>query len=84
MRSLRTPAPPSCVRIPVGHHWEMISPLDRPSARVIVIDRTGSVLLVRIDDPMTPNPRSVTTRGGHLRSAELLSEQENFDAPDRV
>jgi hypothetical protein len=36
----------------------MTTPLDRPSARVIVIDGTDSVLLFLIKDPVAPSPRS--------------------------
>ncbi len=49
-------------------------PVDRPSARVIVIDETGSVLLFRIDDPRDPKPALWITPGGGVNPDEPLSE----------
>jgi 8-oxo-dGTP pyrophosphatase MutT (NUDIX family) len=52
----------------------MTMPLDRPSARVIVIDGTGSVLLFRIDDPHDPKPPLWITPGGGVKPGEPLDE----------
>ena len=49
-------------------------PLDRPSARVILIDETGSVLLFRIEDPHHPKPPLWITPGGGVRAGEALGE----------
>ena len=49
-------------------------PLDRPSARVIVIDGSGSVLLFRIEDPHDPKPPLWITPGGGVRPGEGLPE----------
>ncbi len=49
-------------------------PLHRPSARVIVIDRTGSVLLFRIEDPQDPKPPLWITPGGGVEPGESLGE----------
>ena len=49
-------------------------PLDRPSARVIVIDGTGSVLLFRIEDPHDPKPPIWITPGGGVKPGEPLGE----------
>jgi ADP-ribose pyrophosphatase YjhB (NUDIX family) len=48
--------------------------LDRPSARVIVIDGSGSVLLFRIEDPHDPKPPLWITPGGGVRPEEGLPE----------
>jgi 8-oxo-dGTP pyrophosphatase MutT (NUDIX family) len=52
----------------------MTMPLDRPSARVIVIDGTGSVLLFRIEDPHDPKPPIWITPGGGIKPGEPLGE----------
>ena len=44
----------------------------RDSARVIVVDDTGSVLLFRIVDPLDPRPPVWITPGGGTESAEAL------------
>jgi 8-oxo-dGTP pyrophosphatase MutT (NUDIX family) len=49
-------------------------PLERPSARVIVIDETGSVLLFRIEDPHDPKPPLWITPGGGIKPGEALGE----------
>ena len=49
-------------------------PLERPSARVIVIDECGSVLLFRIEDPLDPKPPLWITPGGGVRPGEGLPE----------
>jgi ADP-ribose pyrophosphatase YjhB (NUDIX family) len=49
-------------------------PVERPSARVIVIDGTGSVLLFRIEDPHDPKPPIWITPGGGVNPGEPLSE----------
>jgi len=52
----------------------MTMPLDRPSARVVVIDRTGSVLLFRIEDPHDSKPPIWITPGGGVKPGESLGE----------
>jgi len=52
----------------------MTTPLDRPSARVIVIDATGNVLLFRIEDPHDPKPPLWITPGGGIKPGEALGE----------
>lgn len=52
----------------------MTTPLNRPSARVIVIDGTGSVLLFRIEDPHDPKPPLWITPGGGIKPGEALDE----------
>ena len=52
----------------------MTTPLDRPSARVIVIDGTGSVLLFRIEDPHDSKPPLWITPGGGVKPGEALGE----------
>jgi 8-oxo-dGTP pyrophosphatase MutT (NUDIX family) len=47
---------------------------DRPSARVIVVDETGSVLLFRILDPSDPGPPVWVTPGGGIEPGESLVE----------
>ena len=49
-------------------------PLDRPSARVILIDGTGSVLLFRIEDPHDAKPPLWITPGGGVRPGEVLRD----------
>ena len=49
-------------------------PLDRPSACVVVIDRTGSVLLFRIEDPHDSKPPIRITPGGGVKPGESLGE----------
>jgi 8-oxo-dGTP pyrophosphatase MutT (NUDIX family) len=48
--------------------------LDRPSARVIVIDGTNSVLLFQVKDPLDPKPPLWITPGGGINPGETLSE----------
>jgi ADP-ribose pyrophosphatase YjhB (NUDIX family) len=52
----------------------MATPLHRPSARVVVIDETGSVLLFRIEDSYDPKPPLWITPGGGVEPGELLVE----------
>src|ERR1700692_1935550 len=52
----------------------MTTPLDRPSARVIVIDGIGSVLLFRIEDPFDSKPPIWITPGGGIKPGEALGE----------
>jgi 8-oxo-dGTP pyrophosphatase MutT (NUDIX family) len=52
----------------------MTAPLDRPSARVIVIDGTGSVLLFRVEDPQDSRPPLWITPGGGIKPGEGLGE----------
>lgn len=52
----------------------MTTPLDRPSARVIVTDGTGSVLLFRIEDPHDSKPPLWITPGGGVKPGEALGE----------
>jgi 8-oxo-dGTP pyrophosphatase MutT (NUDIX family) len=52
----------------------MITPLDRPSARVIVIDETESVLLFLVSDPVDPKPPLWITPGGGINPGETLNE----------
>ena len=52
----------------------MTTPLDRPSARVIVIDGTDSVLLFRIEDPHDPKPPLWITPGGGIEPGEALCD----------
>jgi 8-oxo-dGTP pyrophosphatase MutT (NUDIX family) len=53
---------------------EMTTPLDRPSARVIVIDGTSSVLLFRIEDPHDSKPPLWITPGGGIKPGGVLGE----------
>ncbi|MFI5047180.1 MAG: NUDIX domain-containing protein [Acidimicrobiia bacterium] len=46
----------------------------RDSARVIVVDDTGSVLLFRIIDPIDPGPPMWITPGGGTETGESLVE----------
>ncbi|HVE93787.1 MAG TPA: NUDIX domain-containing protein [Acidimicrobiales bacterium] len=46
----------------------------RSSARVLLIDRAGRVLLFRIDDPHTDDPPEWITPGGGLEAGEELVE----------
>jgi 8-oxo-dGTP pyrophosphatase MutT (NUDIX family) len=50
----------------------MTPPLHRPSARVVVIDGTGGVLLFRIEDPHDPKPALWITPGGGVEPGESL------------
>ena len=52
----------------------MTTPLDRPSARVIVIDGTDSVLLFLVKDPVDPKPPLWITPGGGINPGEALGE----------
>jgi 8-oxo-dGTP pyrophosphatase MutT (NUDIX family) len=52
----------------------MTAPLVRPSARVIVIDETDSVLLFLVNDPLDPKPPLWITPGGGINPGEALSE----------
>jgi ADP-ribose pyrophosphatase YjhB (NUDIX family) len=52
----------------------MTTPFERPSARVIVLDETGSVLLFRIEDPLDPKPPLWITPGGGINSGEAPGE----------
>ena len=47
---------------------------DRPSARVVVVDATGSVLLFRIEDAMDTKPPVWITPGGGVEPGESLAE----------
>jgi 8-oxo-dGTP pyrophosphatase MutT (NUDIX family) len=58
----------------VGHDGKMTAPLDRPSARVIVIDGTDSVLLFLVKDPLDPKPPLWITPGGGINPGEALSD----------
>jgi 8-oxo-dGTP pyrophosphatase MutT (NUDIX family) len=49
-------------------------PIERPSARVVLIDDEGRVLLFRIDDPLDDKPAVWATPGGGVEAAETLSE----------
>lgn len=53
---------------------EMTAPRDRPSARVIVVDESSSVLLFRIEDPRDCKPPIWITPGGGIEPGETLSE----------
>jgi 8-oxo-dGTP pyrophosphatase MutT (NUDIX family) len=44
--------------------------IERPSGRVVVVDETGSVLLVRIVDPLDDNPTCWITPGGGIEPGE--------------
>ncbi len=61
-------------RFSIGHDGVMTTPLHRPSARVVVIDETGSVLLFRIEDPYDPKPPLWITPGGGVEPGESLVE----------
>ena len=67
---------PSCVGTPPqGHDGNMTTPLDRPSAgTIIVIDRTDSVLLFLVKDPLDPKPPLWITPGGGINPGEALGE----------
>ena len=52
----------------------MTTPLERSSARVIVIDGSGSVLLFRIEDPHDAKPPLWITPGGGVNPGEALAE----------
>lgn len=52
----------------------MTTPLDRPSARVIVIDANSRVLLFKIDDPQDSKPPLWITPGGGIEPGEALNE----------
>jgi 8-oxo-dGTP pyrophosphatase MutT (NUDIX family) len=52
----------------------MTTPLDRPSARVIVMDETESVLLFLVRDPVDPKPPLWVTPGGGINPGETLNE----------
>ena len=52
----------------------MTPPLHRPSARVVVIDGTGSVLLFRVEDPRDSKPPLWITPGGGVETGETLVE----------
>ncbi len=60
--------------LPVGHDGNVAAPLDRPSARVIVIDGTDSVLLFLVRDPLDPKPPLWITPGGGINPGEGPSE----------
>ena len=49
-------------------------PRDRPSARVIVLDGTGRVLLFRVEDPHDLKPPIWITPGGGVEPGEALAE----------
>jgi len=71
----RTPSlrPLALLRAPertVRHDGAMTTPVERPSARVIVIDETGCVLLFRIEDPHDPKPPLWITPGGGINPGE--------------
>jgi 8-oxo-dGTP pyrophosphatase MutT (NUDIX family) len=61
-------------QLTVGHDGKVTTPLDRPSARVIVIDGTNSVLLFLVKDPLDPKPALWITPGGGINPGEALSE----------
>jgi 8-oxo-dGTP pyrophosphatase MutT (NUDIX family) len=44
--------------------------IERPSARVVVVDETGCVLLVHIVDPLDDNPPCWITPGGGIEPGE--------------
>jgi 8-oxo-dGTP pyrophosphatase MutT (NUDIX family) len=46
--------------------------IDRPSARVVVIDETGHVLLFKIDDPQDARPAIWITPGGGIEPGESV------------
>jgi 8-oxo-dGTP pyrophosphatase MutT (NUDIX family) len=50
------------------------TPLDRPSARVIVVDGTDSVLLFLVKDPRDPKPPLWITPGGGINPGEAIAE----------
>jgi len=52
----------------------MTTALDRPSARVIVIDGNANVLLFRIEDPRDSKPPLWITPGGGVKPGETLGE----------
>ncbi|HXN61390.1 MAG TPA: NUDIX domain-containing protein [Acidimicrobiales bacterium] len=52
----------------------MTTPVNRPSARVIVVDGAGSVLLFRIEDPHDSKPPIWITPGGGVKPYETLGE----------
>jgi ADP-ribose pyrophosphatase YjhB (NUDIX family) len=52
----------------------MTMPFERPSARVIVIDETGCVLLFRIEDAHDPKPPLWITPGGGINPGEAPDE----------
>jgi 8-oxo-dGTP pyrophosphatase MutT (NUDIX family) len=59
---MTTPSPPAT------------SPAARPSARVILVDEEGSVLLFRVEDPLDDKPAVWATPGGGIEPGETLSE----------
>jgi 8-oxo-dGTP pyrophosphatase MutT (NUDIX family) len=52
----------------------MTATLQRPSARVIVVDESGSVLLFRIEDPQDSKPPLWITPGGGIKPGEAPGE----------
>ncbi len=58
----------------MGHDGLVTTPLERPSARVIVIDGTSSVLLFLIKDPQDPKPPLWITPGGGINPGETPGE----------
>jgi 8-oxo-dGTP pyrophosphatase MutT (NUDIX family) len=75
VRSVKTPDAPAVREdSPAATMGKMTTPLDRPSARVIVIDATGNVLLFRIEDPHDPKPPLWITPGGGIKPGEALGE----------
>jgi 8-oxo-dGTP pyrophosphatase MutT (NUDIX family) len=60
------PAPAASTLIPVSER------LNRPSARVVVVDDTGCVLLFRIVDPVDPKPPVWITPGGGVEPGETV------------
>jgi 8-oxo-dGTP pyrophosphatase MutT (NUDIX family) len=61
-------------QLDVGNHGAVSAPLNRPSARVIVIDELSRVLLFKIDDPHEPRPPLWITPGGGIEPGEALND----------
>ena len=61
----------------------MTTPLDRPSAGVIVIDETESVLLFLVRDPLDPKPPLWITPGGGINPGETLNEAAAGSSPKK-
>ena len=64
----------------------MVQRRRRDSARVVVVDGLGSVLLFRIVDPQSPGPPVWVTPGGSTEVGETLADtaRRELDTADEV
>lgn len=60
--------------LPVTERTERTERSERPSARVVLIDEHGSVLLFRVEDAHQAGPPVWTTPGGGIESGESVTQ----------